>query len=208
MPGKDTALVEGEGCDIVFMPGEKDIYPEPDTRVFDFGGLDTTMEGRYRPGHFRGVAQVVTRLFDIVLPHRAYFGIKDFQQLAIIRKVSHDLQIPVEIIACPIIRESDGLAMSSRNMLLTPEQRAHAPLIFQTLSRAAEMRKSHSLREVREFVIQTIDGDPFMTTEYFEIADKHTLQPAENWNESAGQIGCIAVRVGSIRLIDNVIFSS
>jgi pantoate--beta-alanine ligase len=208
MPEKDVAMVETEGCDLVFMPGEKEIYPQPDTRVFDFGGLDAVMEGKHRPGHFNGVAQVVTRLFEIIKPHRAYFGTKDFQQLAIIRKITGDLNLPVDIIACPIIRESDGLAMSSRNMLLTPEQRIHAAVIPQTLFRAKAMVATHSVEEVKRFVTDTINNDPLLETEYFEIADNTTLQPVHTWEQPGPKTGCVAVKVGPIRLIDNINFSS
>ena len=208
MPDSDAAMVEAEGCDIVFIPGEKEIYPEPDTRVFDFGGLDAVMEGKHRPGHFNGVAQVVTRFFEIIKPHRAYFGSKDFQQLAIIRKVTGDMNLPVEIVACPIIREPDGLAMSSRNMLLTPEQRMHAAVISQTLFRARTMTATHRVDEVKKFVTETINSDPLMETEYFEIAEDNTLQPVHAWSEPCSKTGCVAVKIGGIRLIDNINFSS
>jgi pantoate--beta-alanine ligase len=208
MPEKDIALLEAAGCDVVFIPEVKEIYPEPDTRVFDFGGLDSVMEGKHRPGHFNGVAQVVTRLFTLVEPQRAYFGLKDFQQLAVLKKVVHDYRIPVEIIACPIVRESDGLAMSSRNMLLTPAERTHACLISQTLFLARDMCPGHTPDEIRNFVVQRIDQDPYLKTEYFEIADDTTLMPVHSWSKPGGKIGCVAVRVGNIRLIDNVIFNS
>jgi pantoate--beta-alanine ligase len=208
MPEKDAALAREEGCDILFMPDEKEVYPEADTRNFAFGGLDTTMEGEHRPGHFNGVAQVVTRLFDIVLPHRAYFGLKDFQQLAILKKVTRDLGLPVELRACPIVREEDGLAMSSRNMLLTPEQRSHASLISKTLFQARSLKESKSVEEIKHIVTDRINNDPFMQTEYFEIADSSTLQPVQSWSDATSIIGCIAVRTGKIRLIDNIDFSS
>jgi len=190
------------------MPDESEMYPEPDTRSFSFGALERVMEGLHRPGHFNGVAQVVTRLFQMVAPHRAYFGQKDFQQLAIIRKVVKDYGIPVEIVACPIVREPDGLAMSSRNMLLDAEQRSHAVLISQTLFRAQEMAGENSVGAVRRFVTGTINADPLLDTEYFEICDDTTLQPVQSWEEPGGKVGCVAVKVGRIRLIDNVSFSS
>jgi pantoate--beta-alanine ligase len=208
MPEKDIVLLKEAGCDVVFIPDEKEVYPEPDTQVFDLGGLDLMMEGKYRPGHFNGVAQVVTRLFSIVKPNRAYFGLKDFQQQAILKKLVRDYGLPVEVIACPIIREADGLAMSSRNMLLTPQQRSHAALISQTLFRAKEMTGNYSPDEIRQFVTSRIDQDPLLETEYFEIADDTTLQPVKSWSEPCGKIGCVAVKVGRVRLIDNVIFSS
>jgi pantoate--beta-alanine ligase len=208
MPEKDIEMLKREGCDIVFLPGENEIYPVPDTRLFDFGGLESYMEGRHRPGHFNGVAQVVTRLFDIVMPHRAYFGLKDFQQLAIVKKFVTDLQYPVEIIPCAIVRESDGLAMSSRNMRLNAEQRAHAVLISQTLFRAKEMAGFTPVAEIRNFVTDRINADPLLETEYFEIVDGVTLKPVGSWDEPGEKVGCIAVNVGQVRLIDNIVFSS
>jgi pantoate--beta-alanine ligase len=208
MPEKDIALLEGTGCDVVFMPDVKEIYPEPDRRTFDFGGLDKVMEGKHRPGHFNGVAQVVTRLFRIVEPQRVYFGLKDFQQLAILKKVVKDSNLPVELIACPIVREPDGLALSSRNILLTPEQRTHATRISQTLFMAREMMESHTPDEIRMFVTERINQDPLLQTEYFEIVNDTTLKPVRSWSETCGKIGCVAVKVGRIRLIDNINFSS
>lgn len=206
MPERDMDLLQSAGCRLVFMPDEREIYPEPDTREFDFGGLDRIMEGKHRPGHFRGVAQVVTRLFDIVTPHRAYFGLKDFQQLAIIRKVTTDLGYPVEIIPCPIVRESDGLAMSSRNILLDPEQRRAATILSAALFEARKRKARHSPAEVKQFVEGMIGDAPLVMLEYFEIVDAGSLQPVTTWtNESV--IGCLAARVGKIRLIDNINFS-
>jgi pantoate--beta-alanine ligase len=207
MPEKDQIMLRSAGCDIIFMPDEKEIYPVPDIRVFDFGGLDDIMEGEHRPGHFNGVAQVVTRLFDIVQPHRAYFGLKDFQQLAIIRKVVKDLLYPVEIIACPIVRECDGLAMSSRNMLLNANERKSALVISQALFEAKGKRMDHTPAELKEFVIKKINSSPGVILEYFEIINGTTLLPAESWESGTDIIGCIAARVGKIRLIDNINFS-
>jgi pantoate--beta-alanine ligase len=207
MPERDIRLLEEAGCDVVFMPGVNEVYPQPDTRVFDFGSLGTVMEGKHRPGHFNGVAQVVTRLFEIVQPTRAYFGLKDFQQLAILKKVTSDYNLPVEIISCPIIREHDGLAMSSRNALLTPDERKHAARISETLFRARDLARSHTPGEIRKYVRDRVDEDPFLQTEYFEIADDTTLQPVNSWDEPGRKIGCVAVKVGKVRLIDNVNFS-
>jgi pantoate--beta-alanine ligase len=207
MPEKDIKLLEQTGCDVVFMPDVAEIYPEPDTRSFDFGLLGEVMEGKHRPGHFNGVAQVVTRLFEIVKPDRAYFGLKDFQQLAILKKVTKDYNLPVEIISCPIIRETDGLAMSSRNALLTPDERLHATRISATLFRARDMAPGHTPDEIRKFVTEQLNEDPLLQTEYFEIADDTTLQPVKSWNQPGGKIGCVAVKVGKVRLIDNVNFS-
>jgi pantoate--beta-alanine ligase len=147
-------------------------------------------------------------MFDIIMPHRAYFGLKDFQQLAIVRRFVSDLHYPVEIVPCPIVREPDGLAMSSRNMRLNADQRAHAVLISQTLFRAKGMAGVKSVEEIRDFVIRRINADPFLETEYFEIVNSTTLVPVGSWDESGEKIGCIAVKVGQIRLIDNVVFSS
>jgi pantoate--beta-alanine ligase len=207
MPEKDQNMLKSAGCDIIFMPDEKEVYPVPDRRVFDFGGLDHVMEGEHRPGHFNGVAQVVTRLFDIVQPNRAYFGLKDFQQLAIIRKVVKDLLYPVEIIACPIVRECDGLAMSSRNMLLDACERKSALVLSQALFEAKGIQNDHTPAELKEFVINKIKLAPGVILEYFEIINGSTLLPAESWENGTDIIGCIAARVGKIRLIDNINFS-
>ncbi|MBN1159161.1 MAG: pantoate--beta-alanine ligase [Bacteroidales bacterium] len=205
---KDLELLEKNSCDLAFCPDEKEIYPVPDTRQFNFGGLDNVMEGLRRPGHFNGVAQVVTRLLDIVIPHRIYFGLKDFQQVAIIRKVVDDLKYPIEIVACPIVREDDGLALSSRNVLLSPEQRASAVAISRILFAARDMAKVHTADETREFVVSRINSNPLMEADYFEIVDDRTLQPVKDFGQKGNKIGCIAVKLGKIRLIDNVYFSS
>jgi pantoate--beta-alanine ligase len=190
------------------MPDELEMYPEPDNRVFDFGGLDKVMEGKQRPGHFNGVAQIVTRFFDAVKPHRAYFGLKDFQQLAIIRKVTADLNYPVEIVSCPIVRECDGLAMSSRNMLLSVDERWNALVLSQTLFNAKNMKENHSPAEIISYVTGKISASPGVEFEYFDIIDGSTLLPASEWKDGHDIIGCIAARVGKIRLIDNINFSS
>ncbi|MBN1142837.1 MAG: pantoate--beta-alanine ligase [Bacteroidales bacterium] len=209
MPEKDSALLEHAGCDILYMPDVNEIYPEPDTRVFDFGGLDKVMEGKQRPGHFNGVAQVVTRLFDMVNPHRAYFGLKDFQQVAIIRKVMSDLQYPVEIVSCPIVRECDGLAMSSRNMLLSGDDRKRALVLSQSLFLGRErMKQGHPVVEVKKYVEDQVNSAEGVDLEYFEIIDSTTLLPAQQWYAGRDVIGCIAARVGKVRLIDNINFSS
>jgi pantoate--beta-alanine ligase len=207
MPEKDQEMLESAGCDILFLPDEKEVYPEPDTRQFDFGGLDRYMEGKHRPGHFNGVAQVVTRLFDILHPHKAYFGLKDYQQLAIIRKVTADLHYPVDIISCPIIRESDGMAMSSRNILLNEAERKRALVLSQSLFMAGKMKARHTPAEIKRFVMDNITSVPGVTLEYFEIVNGATLLPTDIWEVENGVIGCLAARVGKIRLIDNINFS-
>lgn len=201
----DLNLLDKAGCNIVFTPSVEEIYPEPDTRVFDFGILDKVMEGKFRAGHFNGVAQVVSRLFDIVQPNKAYFGEKDFQQLAIIKSLTRQLNLPVEIIPCPIVRETDGLAMSSRNKLLSPAHRKSSKLISETLFRAIE-KKNMSLEELKTWVIQTINSDDNLKVEYFEIVDFDSLHSLNNWSDSTKPIGCIAVFAGEVRLIDNIRF--
>lgn len=207
MPGKDMEMLAQAGCDIVFLPDEREIYPEPDNRQFNFDGLDRTMEGKFRPGHFNGVAQVVTRLFDIVQPHRAYFGLKDLQQLVIIKKVAKDLHYPVEIVPCPIVREPDGLAMSSRNMLLSEEGRKKAVILSRLLSRAKEMKGNRTPDDVIKFVIHEMNKKPGIELEYFEIIKSSDLTPVISWDAGAEIIGCLAAWVGKIRLIDNINFS-
>lgn len=203
---RDLRMLEQTCCDIVFVPSVNEVYPEPDRRIFDFGALDKVMEGRYRPGHFNGVAQVVSRLFEIIKPDRAYFGEKDIQQLAVIRRLTEMLNMPVKIKACPTVRESDGLAMSSRNVLLNGEQRKSAVLINQTLRQAAHKR-SLKTGEIKKWVTETINSDPFLDIEYFEIVDGKDLQPVSDLDHLRDDlIGCIAVRAGRVRLIDNVFF--
>ena len=204
---EDLGILEELGVDLVFAPGERDIYPEPDTRVFDFGGLDRVMEGKFRPGHFNGVAQVVSKLFGILHPEVAYFGEKDFQQLAIIRRMVARLKIPVRITGCPIVREPDGLAMSSRNRLLSPEQRTSAARIHQALVRAREKAGTGSIDAMISETIAFIEGDPNLQVEYFEIVNDASLLPVSSWNEPGDKRGCLAVFAGQVRLIDNMDFS-
>lgn len=193
-------------CDLLFVPSNEEIYPEEDKREFDFGHLDKVMEGAHRPGHFKGVGLVVSKLFEIINPHRAYFGEKDFQQIAIIKKLIKILNFSIEIVSCPIIREKDGLAMSSRNMRLTFEQRKNVSLIAKTLFEAREKAKLLSVKETQEWVINTINKNPYLDVEYFEIVDENTLLSVENWKQPGNKRGCIAVNVGDIRLIDNIGF--
>ena len=202
----DLRLLGPTGCNMVFAPDVRTIYPEPDTRVFDFGDLGRVMEGKYRPGYFNGVARVVSRLFRIIKPDRAYFGEKDIQQLAVIRKMTGMPGLPVEIRACPTLREEDGLAMSSRNRLLSPEQRKNAPLIFKTLKAAAQNRDMDTAR-LKQWVTATINANPFLEVEYFEIVGNRDLQPVTDHRIEGHEVtGCIAVRAGRVRLIDNVFF--
>ena len=203
-PEADCAILEAAGADIVFMPTVEDIYPEPDTRLFDFGLVDKVMEGATRPGHFNGVAQVVSRLFDMVKPARAYFGEKDFQQIAVIKAMVAQLNIDIEIVECAIVRGEDGLALSSRNELLTPEHRKAAPHIYATISQCAAKMTTMTPVELTQWVVETIDSNPLLKTIYFEAVDALTMQKVENWSDSKRIQGCCAVQAGNIRLIDNI----
>ena len=200
----DCALLEAAGCHYVFAPSVEEMYPEPDTRVFNLGRVAEVMEGAMRPGHFNGVAQVVSKLFYIVEPDNAYFGEKDFQQIAVIRAMVKQLNIPVKINACPIKREADGLALSSRNTRLTPELRQKAPLIARTLKESTTFAPGKSVQEVIDFVVNTINADPDMRVEYYEIVDGNTLEAIKDWSETDYPVGCITVFCGEVRLIDNI----
>ena len=193
--------------DVVFIPSAEEIYPEPDTRIFSFGNLDKVMEGAFRPGHFNGVAQVVSRLFDIVKPDFAFFGQKDFQQLTIIKELVRQTGNKVQIVGCPIVREADGLAMSSRNQLLDPAVRKEAGIIYRTLSKAARLTKTMEIDNIKKYVTNNINLLPEFKVEYFEIADDRELKAIEDksqMREDRRYYACIAVRAGKIRLIDNV----
>jgi pantoate--beta-alanine ligase len=203
----DLTLLEKTGCQIVFAPVATEIYPEPDLRKFNFGTLETVMEGKHRPGHFNGVAQVVSKLFEIVKPNKAYFGLKDFQQLAIIKKMVDQLNLPVEIVPCPIVREESGLAMSSRNELLSAEERKNAAAISETLFRAKELAGEKSVNELKNWIVETINKNKYLSVEYVDIVDDIQLQPVKNWNEKTIKVCCIAVFCGKIRLIDNIVFN-
>jgi len=203
-PEADCAMLQAAGCDVVFMPTVQEMYPEEDTRQFNFGSLETVMEGKYRPGHFNGVAQIVSKLFDAVQPHKAYFGEKDFQQVAIIRAMVEQLNYPIQIIACPIIREESGLARSSRNTLLTDEQRKKAALIAQVLTKSTTFVHSKSVSATIDWVEEQFKDDADFRMDYYEIVDGNSLQPVQNWEDSEFIVGCIAVYCGKIRLIDNI----
>jgi len=205
---KDLDLLSNTSCSLVFAPDADEIYPEPDTRQFNFGALEQVMEGKFRSGHFNGVAQVVSKLFDIVQADKAFFGQKDFQQLAIINEMVRRLNFPVEIIACPIVRETDGLAMSSRNMLLSPDQRKNAAHISSTLFEAVNKTSELTVNELCDWVIKRINANDYLNTEYFEIVDSASLQPVKSWNDPGSKVGCIAVHCGKVRLIDNVEFGT
>ncbi len=205
---KDFSMLEKAGCHVVFTPSKKEMYPKKDIRTFDFDDIDKTMEGEHRPGHFNGVAQIVSKLFDIVKPQKVFFGQKDFQQVAIIKKMVKKLNYKVEIVACPIIREPDGLAMSSRNQLLTTEHRKTAPLINKVLK--ASLQKIHSfnsIEQIENWVIKEINKSPLLKVEYFNIVDETTLKKIKHIELHNCFIGCIAVWTGNIRLIDNIIYN-
>lgn len=200
----DCALLERVGATVVFAPTVEEMYPEEDARQFSFEPLDTVMEGACRPGHFNGVAQIVSKLFYAVEPHRAYFGEKDFQQLAIIREMVRQLEFDIEIVGCPIVREEDGLAMSSRNTLLTEDERERALTISSTLFASADFAKVNTLAATKAFVEDMINDTEGLELEYYQIVDGNTLQQIEEWSDSDYVVGCIALFCGKIRLIDNI----
>ena len=200
----DCQLLDACGASFVFAPSVEEIYPEPDTRHFSYAPLDTVMEGAFRPGHFNGVCQIVSKLFDIVKPDRAYFGEKDFQQLAIIREMVKQMKFPLEIVGCPIVREADGLALSSRNSRLNDEERKNALNISKTLFESRNFAASHNVAETKQFVEEAINQAPGLRLEYFELVDGRTLQSIQNWEDTDYAVGCITVFCGEVRLIDNI----
>ena len=203
-PEADTALLEAAGADYVLMPSVEEVYPEPDTRVFDFGQIDKVMEGATRPGHFNGVAQVVSRLFDMVNPAKAYFGEKDFQQIAVIKAMVEQLGLEVEIVECPIIRDTDGLALSSRNTLLDKAHRIAAPHIYEVLKQCAVKSAEMTPSQLTEWVVSEVEQNPLLKVIYFQAVDALSMQQVSTWEQSPRVQGCIAVQAGDIRLIDNV----
>ena len=200
----DCKLLEACGATYAFAPSVEEMYPEPDTRQFSYAPLDTVMEGAFRPGHFNGVCQIVSKLFEAVKPHRAYFGEKDFQQLAIIREMVRQMQFDLEIVGCPIVREEDGLALSSRNARLSAEERENALKISQTLFKSRTFAATQTVGETLKFVEDAIAAVPGLRLEYFEIVDGNTLQKVDNWNQTSYVVGCITVFCGDVRLIDNI----
>ncbi len=203
---KDLKSLQLLNPDYVFIPTVEEMYPEKDNRQFNFGHLDKVMEGKNRPGHFNGVAQVVSKLFNIVTPDNAYFGQKDFQQIAVVKQMVRDLKLNVNIVSCPIIREKDGLAMSSRNLLLSEEQRKNVPKISETLLKSCTFVPSLSVEELKKWVVDEINKNPYLEVEYFEIVDDTQLKTIQSWDENNVKVGCITVQVGDVRLIDNIIF--
>lgn len=211
----DLEKLTAAGADIAFVPSVEEMYPEKVETVYHFGPLEEVMEGPRRPGHFSGVAVVVRRLFDLTQPDRAYFGEKDFQQIAIIRNLLEQIKYPIELVPCPIVRADDGLALSSRNMRLSPEARAIAPNIYATLQQAVEMSEYEDVESVQLWVMDTLssfhevnglDEKLSFDPEYFEIVNDITLQPIENWDDAKGIVGCIAVWLDGVRLIDVIRF--
>ncbi len=203
---KDCELLEEKGATIAFAPSVEEVYPEPDTRVFSYPPTDEVMEGGFRPGHFNGVCQVVSKLFMMVEPDRAYFGEKDFQQIAVIKRMVEDQKFPLEICPCPIVREESGLALSSRNSLLTPEEKEIAVNISKTLFASLEYAKNHSLEETKQWVVDTLNGIDGLEVQYYEIVDGTSLASLKEWEDSNDVVGCITVFCGQIpvRLIDNI----
>jgi len=202
----DCKLLESAGADYVFAPAVEDVYPTPDNRQFSFPPVDTVMEGAHRPGHFNGVCQVVSRLFYIVRPTRAYFGEKDFQQIAVIKAMVKSLRVGVQIVECPIIREEDGLALSSRNQLLSVEERKIAVNISKILKKSLTFAANNSVETTQKFVVETINAIEGLEVQYYQIVDGNSLQPVEKWDSSGYIVGCITVFCGKtpIRLIDNI----
>ncbi|MBD5184567.1 MAG: pantoate--beta-alanine ligase [Bacteroidales bacterium] len=205
---EDCRLLAKAGVSVAFVPTVEEMYPSGAVRVKEFrlGTAAEVMEGKFRPGHFQGVAQIVCRLFELCRPTRAYFGEKDFQQIAVIRNMVESEGIDVDIVSCPIKRADDGLALSSRNALLTPEQRAIAPEIYKALKTGVEYSKDHGVKETHDKVVALVDANDGLQTEYFEIVDARTLLPVEEWEESPEVVGCITVFCGKVRLIDNIKF--
>lgn len=202
----DCNLLEGMGADFVFAPSVEEVYPEPDTRKFSYPPVDTVMEGAFRPGHFNGVCQIVSKLFAIVEPERAYFGEKDFQQIAVVRAMAKDLKFKVEIVSCPVIREESGLAMSSRNTLLTEEEKAVAANIYAILTKSKSFATNHTLKETRQYVIDSLNAIVGLEVQYFSIVDGDSLQDVTGWSDSNNIVGCITVYCGHlpVRLIDHI----
>ena len=202
----DCRLLEDCGAAFAFAPSVEEMYPQPDTREFSYAPLDTVMEGAFRPGHFNGVCQIVSKLFAIVEPDRAYFGEKDFQQIAVIRAMVEDLHLKVEIVPCPVVREKSGLAMSSRNTLLTDGEKAVAAHIFGILSKSKNFATNHTLKETRQYVVDSLNAIVGLEVQYFAIVDGGSLQELDSWSDSDDIVGCITVFCGSqpIRLIDHI----
>lgn len=203
---RDLEMLQKLDVDLVFVPSIKEMYPEVDDQIYDLDPLDKVMEGKHRKGHFNGVAQIVSKLFLLTLPNRTYFGQKDFQQLVIVRRLKEILNLDIQIVTCPIIREKDGLAMSSRNEMLTREERKLAPYIYETLKLAREKKVDFSPSELLDWVRDRFDKKPELYLEYFEIVEDKALKPISDWDEGVNKVACLAVQLGRVRLIDNLNF--
>lgn len=206
-PEKDCKMLGQAGCDVVFLPEVREMYPTPDTRQFDFGRLNKMLDGAHRPGHFNGVAQVVSKLFSIIRPDRAYFGLKDYQQVQIVRALVKQLHMPVEIVACPILREEDGLAMSSRNTLLTAEERKAAKTIPRIMKMAREEFGKTTIPELKQKMLEEVRKEPLLKPDYIEFCDADSLEPVEHAKAGQKIICLVAIFSGRIRLIDNTFVS-
>jgi len=203
---RDLEMLQKLEADLVFVPSEMEMYPEEDVRIFDLDPLDKVMEGKHRRGHFNGVAQIVSKLFLLTLPDRAYFGQKDFQQVVIVRRLVEILNLNIQIVPCPIVREKDGLAMSSRNERLSKEERKLAPYIYETLKLARKKKEQLSVLELKDWVSVRFGLKPELSLEYFEIVEDNALKPISDWKEGLNKVACVAVLLGSVRLIDNLNF--
>ena len=204
----DKKMLQKEKCDLLFYPSENEMLSDSQTDTFDFGGLDQVMEGKFRPGHFNGVATIVKRLFEIIEPKNAYFGMKDYQQLVIIHKTTKDNNLPVEIVPCSTVREKDGLAMSSRNQLLSKAERKQAASIYKILKKIKIHSGFYTINEIKEYGKAQFIKSKIAKLEYIEIVDMYTLKPIRTWTQSNNVIACVAVQVGNVRLIDNIILFS
>lgn len=204
----DAQLIASLGGDIVFAPSVEEVYPQEDTRVFAYPPIDTVMEGARRPGHFNGVCQIVSKLFDMVTPDKAYFGEKDFQQIAVVRAMMKDLGYTFQLVPCPIVREESGLALSSRNALMSEEERVLATNIYRTLHESVDYAQSHSVEETQQFVVEQLNALEGLEVEYYEIVNSETLQTVNSWEDAPHIQGCITVFCGArpVRLIDNIAY--
>jgi len=209
MPEKDARLLEDNGCDVLFLPAVEEMYPNgPLKESFDFGHLDKILEGAHRPGHFNGVAQVVKRFFEIVTPDKAFFGSKDYQQVMIVKALIRQLRLPIELVACPILREPDGLAMSSRNALLTKEERKLAGLIPGMMQQAAQLATELGIAAAKAYVAEQVSQHELMKLDYYEICDADTLEILNDLPKGKKAVALIALFTGRIRLIDNLAVNS
>lgn len=207
VPEQDLRMLTEAGCDIVYLPETSDVYTDHTDYTFDLGNLDLVMEAAHRPGHFKGVINVVKRLFEIVNPHRAYFGQKDLQQCLVVKKLVKHYNLDIDVRVCPLIRETDGLAMSSRNALLPAAAREKAPRIHLALLHGAAQVSAKTPAEVKDLIRSFMEQDPDFTIDYVEIADGETLLPVSAWADAQNSVACVAVHLGGVRLIDNMVLT-